>query len=179
MKMKLQYFVHLIQRPDSLEKTLMLGNIESGGEGDDRKRDGWMASPTQWTWVWANAGKYWRTGKTASVHGVTKSWTRLATEQPKIKIKMGMNNICCPLCYEWETVLLWTIMSPGLHSHYGASASQPACLPLESCYPLSSSEVRILPQYCFKKNSTFHFILDIISQSLHSHFIHYFYVRFL
>ena len=37
MKLKLQYFVHLMQRPNSLEKILMLGNIELGGEGDDRE----------------------------------------------------------------------------------------------------------------------------------------------
>ena len=36
--------------------------LKAGGEGDDR-RDGWMASPTQWTWVWANSGRWWRTGK--------------------------------------------------------------------------------------------------------------------
>ena len=36
MKLKLQYFGHLIQRTDSLEKTLMLGKIEGGGERDDR-----------------------------------------------------------------------------------------------------------------------------------------------
>ena len=46
LKLKLQYFVHLMQRTDSLEKTLMLGKIEGGGEGDDRGWDGWMASPT-------------------------------------------------------------------------------------------------------------------------------------
>ena len=32
-------------------------------EGDDRGWDGWMASPTQWTWVWASSGSWWRTGK--------------------------------------------------------------------------------------------------------------------
>ena len=47
LKLKLQYFGHLIQRADSLEKILMLGKIEEGGEGDDRGWDGWMASPTQ------------------------------------------------------------------------------------------------------------------------------------
>ena len=47
LKLKLQYFGHLMQRTDSLEKTLMLGKTE--GEGDDRGRDGWMASRTQWT----------------------------------------------------------------------------------------------------------------------------------
>ena len=40
------YFGHLMQRTDSLEKTLMLGNIEGRKEGDDRGRDGWMASLT-------------------------------------------------------------------------------------------------------------------------------------
>ena len=44
LKLKLQYFGHLMQITDSLEKTLMLGKIEGGGEGDDR--EGWMASPT-------------------------------------------------------------------------------------------------------------------------------------
>ena len=33
------------------------------GEGDDRGWDDWMASPTQWTWVWASPGRWWRTGK--------------------------------------------------------------------------------------------------------------------
>ena len=35
----------------------------AGGEGDDRGRDSWMASPTPWTWVWANFRRWWRTGK--------------------------------------------------------------------------------------------------------------------
>ena len=47
-KLKLQYFGHLMRRVDSLEKTDWEG-LGSGGEGDDRGRDGWMASPTQWT----------------------------------------------------------------------------------------------------------------------------------
>ena len=52
LKLKLQYFGHLMQRVDSLEKTLMLGGTGGrgiGGEGDNRGCDGWMASPTQWT----------------------------------------------------------------------------------------------------------------------------------
>ena len=46
LKLKLQYLGHLMRRVDSLEKTLMLGGIGGRGEGDDRGRDGWMASPT-------------------------------------------------------------------------------------------------------------------------------------
>ena len=47
-------------------------------EEDDRRWDGWMASPTQWIWVWANSGKQWRTGKAwcASVCGGHKESDR-------------------------------------------------------------------------------------------------------
>ena len=55
LKLKLQYFGHLIRRVDSLEKTLMLGGIGARGEGDARGWDGWMASLTRWTWVWVNS----------------------------------------------------------------------------------------------------------------------------
>ena len=61
LKLKLQYLGHLMWRADSLEKTLMLG--EAGGEGYDRGWDGWMASPTQWTWVWGNSRSWWWTGR--------------------------------------------------------------------------------------------------------------------
>ena len=37
--------------------------LRAGGEGDDRGWDGWMASLTQWTWVWASSQRWWRTGK--------------------------------------------------------------------------------------------------------------------
>ena len=51
------------------------------GEAGSRGWDGWMASSTQWTRVWANSGRQWRTGKPgcrAAVHGFAKSWTRLS-----------------------------------------------------------------------------------------------------
>ena len=51
-----------MRRVDSLEKTLMLGGMGAGGEGDDRGWDGWMASLTQCTWVWVNSGSWWWTG---------------------------------------------------------------------------------------------------------------------
>ena len=37
--------------------------LGAGGEGDDRGWDGWMASPTWWTWVWVNSGSWWWTGR--------------------------------------------------------------------------------------------------------------------
>ena len=44
MKLKLQYFGHLMRTVELLEKTLMLGKMKAGGKGDNRRRDGWMAS---------------------------------------------------------------------------------------------------------------------------------------
>ena len=63
LKLKLQYFGHLMQTAGSSEKTLMLGNTEGRRRRGNREWDGWMASPTQWTWVWANSGRWWRTGR--------------------------------------------------------------------------------------------------------------------
>ena len=63
LKLKLQYFGHLIRRVDSLEKTLMLGGIWGRRRRDDRGWDGWMASRTQWTWIWVNSGSWWWTGR--------------------------------------------------------------------------------------------------------------------
>ena len=62
LNLKLQYFGHLMLRADSFEKTLMLGKM-GAGEGDDRGWDGWMASPTQWTWVWVDSMSWWWTGR--------------------------------------------------------------------------------------------------------------------
>ena len=56
LKLKLQSFGHLMWRADSFEKTLMLGKIEGRRRRGRQKRDGWMALPTQWTWVWVDSG---------------------------------------------------------------------------------------------------------------------------
>ena len=69
LKLKLQYFGHLIQRTDSLEKKKKTKKpwcwkgLKAGGEEDVRGWDGWMASPTQWTWLWVNSGSWWWTGR--------------------------------------------------------------------------------------------------------------------
>ena len=60
LKMKLQYFGHLMRRTDSLERTLMLGKIEDRSRRGRWGWDGWMASLAQWTWVWANSRSWWQ-----------------------------------------------------------------------------------------------------------------------
>ena len=77
----LQYFGHLMQRTDSLEKTLMLGMMEGGREGDNRGWHGWMAShPTDSIDMSLSKLQEMvmdREAWHAAVHGDTKSWTRL------------------------------------------------------------------------------------------------------
>ena len=64
LKLKLQYIGHLMWRADTADtKTLMLERFRAWGEGDDRGWDGWMVSPTQWTWVWVDSESWWWTGR--------------------------------------------------------------------------------------------------------------------
>ena len=60
--------------------------LGAGGEGDDRGWDGWMASPTQWTWVWVNSRSWWWTGR------------------PGVLEFMGSQRVG----HDWVTELNWT-----------------------------------------------------------------------
>ena len=62
LKLKLQYFGHLMWRADSFERPWCWEGLKAGGEGDDRGWNGWMALPTQGTWVWVDSGTWWWTG---------------------------------------------------------------------------------------------------------------------
>ena len=84
LKLNFQYFGHLMQRGNSLEKILMLGKIEGKRRRGHRGWDGRMVSLTQWTWVWAYSGRYeymymeYRGGWRAAIHRVTKNRTQLS-----------------------------------------------------------------------------------------------------
>ena len=87
LKLKLQYFCHLMWRADSLEK-----NLKAGGEGHDRRWGGWRALLTWWTWVWANSKSWWWTGRPGLLwfmgsQRVRQDW---ATELTELKNQ----NIC-------------------------------------------------------------------------------------
>ena len=82
-KLKLQYFGHLIWRTDSLKKTWCWKRLKVRRVGDDRGWDGWMASPTGWTWVWVNSRRWWRIGKPGVLQstGLQRLRLNLASDQ--------------------------------------------------------------------------------------------------
>ena len=63
LKLKLQYFGHLMQRANSLEQPWFWERLKAGGQGDDRGSDGWMVLMTWWVWISASSRRWWRTGK--------------------------------------------------------------------------------------------------------------------
>ena len=80
--LKIQYFGHLThwKRPWCWER------LKAGGEADDRGWDGWMASLTQWMWVWVDYGSWWWTGR------------------PGVLWFMGSQRVG----HDWATELNWT-----------------------------------------------------------------------
>ena len=77
------------------------------GEGDDRGWDGWMALPTQWTWVWVNSGSWWRTEKAMAPHSNTLAWKIPWMEESGRLQSMGSLRVG----HDWATsLLLFTFM---------------------------------------------------------------------
>ena len=93
LKLKLQSFGHLMWRTDSLEKTWCWERLKVR-VGVDRGWDSWMASPTQWTWVWAS----------------TRSWCW--TGRPGMLQSMGLQSVG----HDWVTELNWTNIQKGKNS---------------------------------------------------------------
>ena len=84
--------------------------LRTGGEGGDRAWDGWMTSWTQWTWVWANSRRWWRTGKPGMLQSmglprVRQDWL---TEQEQNKRQSLILNLQIYLRSPWSGVLAYS-----------------------------------------------------------------------
>ena len=80
LKLKFQYLATWCEELTHLKRPWCWERLKAGGEGNDRGWDGWMASPTWWTWVWASSRNWWWTGKLGMLQsmGSTNSQTRLS-----------------------------------------------------------------------------------------------------
>ena len=118
LKLKLQYIGYLKCRTDSLEKAWCWERLKTGGKGDDRGWDGWLASSTWWTWVWASSGSWWRIGKPGVLQSmgsqrVGRNW---ATEQ--WQPHWGR-------VYPGEEAVVWDLKQDGKNTAEGVSSGEP------------------------------------------------------
>ena len=88
LKLKVQYFGYLMQTADSLKRPWCWERLRAGGEGDNRGWDGWMASLTQWLWVWVGS-KVWTQ---------LSGWTELKSEW---RLPELWSSRCCHLLWWW------------------------------------------------------------------------------
>ena len=63
LEMKLQYLAILCEELTHLKRPWCWERLRGVGEGNDRGWEGWMASPTRWTWIWVDSGSWWWTGR--------------------------------------------------------------------------------------------------------------------
>ena len=86
LKLNSNHLATWCEEQTHLKRSWCWETLKAGGEGDDRGWDGWMASPTQWTWVWVKSGSWWWTGR------------------PGVLRYMGLQRVG----HDWVTELNWT-----------------------------------------------------------------------
>ena len=92
-KLKLQYFGQWCKKLTHWKRPRCWEKLKAGGEGDDRGWDGWMASPIQWTWVWASSRRWWRTRKpvvlqSIGLQRVRHNWATELTDTDLLKNRL-------------------------------------------------------------------------------------------
>ena len=109
LKLKLQDFGLLMWRADSLKRPWCWEGLRAGGEREDRRWDGWMASLTQWTWIWVNSGSWWWTGRPGvlrfmGLQRVGHNWTTELNSHHLSDFGAPQNKVChCfPIYLPWS-----------------------------------------------------------------------------
>ena len=116
LKLKLQYFDHLMQRAAHWKRLWCWERLKAGGEGGKRGWDGWMASLTLWAWVWASSGRQWRSGKPGVLQSMVPQRVRhdWVTEQQQShkhpKLRMVQIDSNHPSLSMHNTIYLWVLL---------------------------------------------------------------------
>ena len=102
LKLKLQYFLP----PDATTWRIGWERLRAGGEEDNRGWDSWMASPTQWTWVWVDSRSWWWTGRPGMLRfmGLQRVGHDWATELNWIDLSYNWKFVLTYLSYNWKFV---------------------------------------------------------------------------
>ena len=95
--------------------------LGAGGEGDDRGWDGWMASPTRWTWVWVNFGSWWWTGRPGVLRLMgsqsrtpLSDWTELMYLPRRFEL-LRVRSMSFKLGYTWNFLCSPVVKTPTFH----------------------------------------------------------------
>ena len=92
LKLKLQYYGHLMQRMTHLKRPWFWERLRAGRQGDDRWWNDWLASLTQWTWVWVNSRSWWWTGRPCVL------WPMGSDKESDTTERLNWTELSIPLC---------------------------------------------------------------------------------
>ena len=111
LKLKLQYSASWCEKLTHLKRPWCWERLKVGGEGDDRGWAGWMASLTQWTWVWTSSRSWWWTEKSGMLQsmgsqGVRHDWVTELNWNTQVKERWSISffNV-------WNVTLFMTFIS--------------------------------------------------------------------
>ena len=124
-----------MRKVDSLEKILMLGKIEGRRIRGNRGWDGWMTSLTQWTWTWANSGRWWMTGKpgvpqSTGLWRVRNNFGHWTTKIKKWKLLIELH---------WPIKALWWHFPPVASVQFSRSVMSKSGIPWTAAHQASLS----------------------------------------
>ena len=130
LKLKLQYFDHLYKELTHLKRPWGWERLKAGGEEDDRGWDGWMASLTQWTWVWVNSGSWRWTGRPGVLQSTEwqrvghnwSDWTMLNYQTRRRSWPAEHEARAVSLVSLWSLCSPRRVLSPHDHTHVGDKA---------------------------------------------------------
>ena len=104
LKLKLSTLATWCEELTHWKRSWCWERLRAGGDRDDKRQDGWMASPTQWTWVWVDSGSWWCTGRPGVLLFIRSqrvghdwatqlNWTELNSEQNKLVHSEGAESL--------------------------------------------------------------------------------------